>query len=181
MTKNTLPKIVLVGHKSCGKTYFGKHLAQSLNLPFIDSDCLVEKLYYLRHQKKLNCRQIFKKEGEERFRFLETLAIQEACLYRSAVIALGGGSLMKEENQKLLQKTEKIVYLHANKELIKNRLFSQPLPPFLNSPSPETAFNKMFEERNEMYTKIARFTISLCDKKNEQVLAELKQIVEKNH
>ncbi|MBI3236336.1 MAG: hypothetical protein HYZ48_01300 [Chlamydiales bacterium] len=38
---------ILIGFKSCGKTYFGKKLAEHLSLPFIETDSLIEKEYAL--------------------------------------------------------------------------------------------------------------------------------------
>ena len=37
--------IVLIGMMGCGKTTVGKRLSEQLNMPFIDTDVLIEETY----------------------------------------------------------------------------------------------------------------------------------------
>ena len=55
--------------------------------------------------------ELFRREGEARFRALEAEAVQEAALARGAVIATGGGAVMSEDNRALLRANAFVVQL----------------------------------------------------------------------
>ena len=59
--------IVLFGYKKCGKTYFGLKVAQKLHMNFIDSDHLIEELFFKIQHYKLSYREIAKKYGYGRY------------------------------------------------------------------------------------------------------------------
>ena len=67
--------LILCGFPFSGKSFFGELVAKELDLPFIDTDLVLEKLYFEQIGVRLSCRQIFHKEGEEFFRDLEHRAI----------------------------------------------------------------------------------------------------------
>ena len=102
--------IVLIGHKSVGKTTIGKKLAKALNLPFIDLDDEIG-----------NPKEIVKTHGEPHFRDLETQALKKVIKSPKSVIALGGGTVLREENQNLI-KNEKVVHLQLKEETIFKRI-----------------------------------------------------------
>ena len=62
----SLPNIILIGLMGCGKTTIGKELHRETDLPFTDTDQLIE------HQTGMSIPQIFKMHGESHFRILET-------------------------------------------------------------------------------------------------------------
>ena len=50
--------IILIGFKNVGKTLIAKNLALALDLPFVDSDIVLEDLYANEHEECLSCREI---------------------------------------------------------------------------------------------------------------------------
>src|SRR5262245_38725999 len=97
--------VVLIGYRGRGKSTVGRKLADRLWQTFIDTDDLVTKA------AGKSVKQIFEKDGEEKFRELEIAAVREACAKSDHVIALGGGAVMKQENRDLLKRAgHKIVY-----------------------------------------------------------------------
>ena len=80
--------IVLVGPMGAGKTTLGKKLAKSLDLPFFDTDKMVESV----HGPIV---KIFETAGEEVFRDYEQKALLEA-LGSGGVVATGGGVVLRE-------------------------------------------------------------------------------------
>src|ERR1700739_4221797 len=101
--------IFLTGLSGSGKSLVGRLLAAQLGKPLLDIDMLVEK----------ECGErvptLFTREGEEDFRFCEsrvlTQAIQEAEKTGGAVIATGGGTVMRQENRQLMAGQGIRVYL----------------------------------------------------------------------
>ena len=85
--------IAFVGLPGAGKTAVGRRLAQRLQLPFVDSDHLVEE--------RIGCsiREFFEREGEARFRDIEQEVIGALATTATGVISTGGGSVLREINQ----------------------------------------------------------------------------------
>ena len=80
----------LVGMPGSGKSTAGRQLARRLGLPFLDSDQLIEQ--------RLGCsiREYFAREGEAAFRDVEERVIGELVRATTAVVATGGGAVLRE-------------------------------------------------------------------------------------
>lgn len=168
--------LILFGHKSSGKTFFGGLLARELGIPFIDTDQLIEKFYQYEFQEECQCRQIFIKIGEGDFRKLEKKAIDSLKGTTHAIIALGGGAVLNLENCLKLKELGTLIYLEADKETLKHRILSQGIPSFLDPNDPENSFDRMYEARKLIYEKLSPFKVSLQGKSNGQILEELKSL-----
>lgn len=168
--------LILFGYKSSGKTFFGSLLARELEVPFIDTDQCIEKLYKEEFQEECSCRQICIKLRETGFRMLEERVIDSLEEVSNAIIALGGGTILNPRNCLKLEKLGKLVYLEADKKTIKHRIFSNGVPSFLDQKNPEKSFESMYEERRPIYEKISSFTIKVHDKTDQQILNELTTI-----
>ena len=113
--------IVLIGARGCGKSTIGRKLADRLWQSFIDID---EQI--VRRAGK-NIRDIFEQDGEERFRQHETEVIKEATQLPEHVIALGGGSLMRDENRMALKDHgHKLIYLRCDPKELARRIKADP-------------------------------------------------------
>lgn len=173
-----LPKnLILFGFKSSGKTHFGSLLAQKLESLFLDTDLLIEELYKKEFHEVCNCRQISLKLGEAGFRALEGRVIESLKGVTNAVIALGGGAVLNPLNCANLEKLGKLVYLEADKETIKRRIFCTGIPSFLNPKDPENSFENMYEARRPIYEKVSSFSIKIEGKTDQQILDELELLV----
>jgi len=169
--------LVLFGIKGCGKSYFGKRLAEETKYLFIDTDLLIESLYEESYHEHLTFREIYRKLGPESFRKLEHQVIQSLTPMKNAVIAVGGGSISEPENLAILEKIGTLVYLKTDKETLKKRIFTQGVPAFLDPNNPEESFENMYQVRSELYEKIPAIHI-ICNGKNDiQILNELKRII----
>jgi shikimate dehydrogenase len=105
--------IVLSGMPGSGKSTVGKHLAEALNRKFIDTDEEIVK----RAGKEIT--EIFAEIGNEGFRKLEAEVI--ACVSREnqgAVIATGGGAILRDDNVRALKRNGKIYFLNRPLENI---------------------------------------------------------------
>ena len=137
--------IVLIGMPSSGKTTVGKALAEMLGRPFIDTDAVIVE----RAGKPIT--DIFSELGEAGFRDLETQAVRDmANTHTGAIIATGGGAILRDENVRALKRTGRLYFL--------NRPLEQ-LIPTADRPIASTveAIKRRFEERYDRY-------LSTCDK-----------------
>ncbi len=152
--------IILIGFKSAGKTFVGKNLAMKMKLAFIDLDKNIEKYYQKIYRNRGTCRQIMRLHGETFFRKLEHAALEKTLKRpKTAIIALGGGTPLKKENQVLLQQ-HCIIHIAAPKNVIFQRIKKNGRPAFFPQKEPlYKAFQRLWKKRIPVYKKIANLTI----------------------
>ena len=119
--------IALIGHMGSGKTIIGKLLAKKLNLEFFDSDYLIEKAT----NKSIN--QIFKEEGENRFRFLEEKVILELSNNKNTVLSLGGGSILSKKTRNFLKIKYLTIFLDIDFATLEDRLKNSKKRPLIKN------------------------------------------------
>jgi shikimate kinase len=169
--------LILFGFKGSGKTHFGKLLALQMNRPFIDTDNLVAEIYFEETGKKKKVREIYEEVGEESFRQLEKKAILFLKKIGNAIIAVGGGTVLDPSNVELLVKTGSLVYLKADAEKIRKRIFQEELPAFFNKSHPEESFRQMFHDREPIYRSVPARTIDTDALDEAGVIAALRSIL----
>ncbi|MCH9631366.1 MAG: Shikimate kinase [Chlamydiia bacterium] len=169
--------IVLFGFKKCGKTYYGRLLAKRMHFTFIDTDRLIEDLYFREEGYKITCRQIHQDLGESAFRAYEQKVISEIKHKKNAVISVGGGAVLHENNLLALGRIGTLVYLKASKETIEKRILSDELPSYLNPHEPEQSFERMYRDREPKYVQVKAREVEIDNKKDDEVLKELEEII----
>ncbi|MBL7960410.1 DUF559 domain-containing protein [bacterium] len=128
--------IYLCGFMGSGKTTVGTLLAEKLGYSFIDTDHLIEQ------NEKKSISEIFANSGEAQFREIEIRVIEQVIKSnQNTVIALGGGSLMSKENLNLIKADGFLVYLHADLNILAERLRSDSARPLLKHASLDVLFN----------------------------------------
>lgn len=160
-----MSSLILYGFQGCGKTYFGKLLANELGCVFIDTDERIE-------QEHGPCRCVVERFGEPYFRELEAKVIQELKWEGFAVISVGGGAVLNEASCLKLKALGTLVYLEHDKEVIKERSFEKGVPSYLAHES----FDEMYEKRKMVYESLSKNKVSLKEKTDRQVLEELKRV-----
>ena len=113
--------IALIGFSATGKSVVAMKVAERLKWTLIDTDDEIVKL------SGKTIPEIFKQDGEDKFRQLERKVLSQACQKEQAVIATGGGAIIDPENQKLLLGTSVVVCLEAKPETIHQRLLHDSL------------------------------------------------------
>jgi shikimate kinase len=114
------PHHFLIGYRGGGKTTVGRMLADRLSREFIDADEFLEAKY------GRSIKEIFAQEGEVGFRDKETAVLRELCARGQAVIATGGGVVLREENRRLLRDHGFVVWLTANAATLAARIAGDP-------------------------------------------------------
>jgi len=130
--------LIITGFSGTGKSLVAKEVARRLNWDFLDTDDEIIK------QTGKPIAEIFRQDGEGRFRELERETIRKACQQRQTVIAIGGGAIVDPQNYELLAKTGLIVCLEAKPETIYDRLFREA------AYSPETEVRPLLANDNPL-------------------------------
>ena len=111
--------IFLYGPMGSGKSTVGKILAHNLHLSFVDSDQVIETT------AGMSISQLMAERGEPFCRDLETTVLQEIVTSASDhVIALGGGTLLREANRTLVENCGNVIFLKAELDTLLARLHS---------------------------------------------------------
>lgn len=152
--------LILIGFKHAGKSVIGQALANALNLPYLDTDREIERIHGGKTGEVLSCRQIAEKLGLDSFRDLESEALRSALGHaESHVIATGGGTPIRNDNQDLI-KRHKVIYVEAPKGHVYERILSDGRPAFCPPDSePLLALQKIWEEREPVYQSLAHVRI----------------------
>lgn len=146
-------RIALVGMPGSGKSTVGRHLARRLGLPFFDSDHVIEL--------RLGCaiRDYFAQAGEAAFRDVEEKVIAELAGSASAVIATGGGAVLREANRQRLSDGAQVVYLRSTPEELFRRLRHDTQRPLLQVADPLARLRALYAERDPLYRETSHFQI----------------------
>lgn len=148
-TTGKLPSVVLIGFMGVGKSHVGRALAQLLQLPFVDTDALIES-------QAGPIATIFAEQGEAGFRRLErevVLAALRAAAGEARVIALGGGSVADGEVRTALMQQERVAWLTAPLEVVRRRVRDDGSERPLAASS--EALERLYAARAELYRACA--------------------------
>ena len=140
--------IVLSGFMATGKTTLGKVLAARLGIPFVDTDEVIAQ------QAKRSVAELFKEEGEARFRMRERdLVMPLLDDTKPKVISFGGGTVtMPDVRRKALDQAI-VITLTASPETIVARNPDASARPNLAFPDPLTRARELLEIRQEAYAE----------------------------
>jgi shikimate kinase len=153
----------------------GKILASKINRKFIDLDKKIEIKFNNEYKKFFSCRQIMQEYGEPFFRDIEEKTLTYVVKSKPAIIALGGGTPVKKENQ-LIIKPHVIVHINASKKIVFERIMSKGKPAFFTlDKEPIEFFNDLWNKREPIYKKLATFSIN----NNQLMTKTVKNIIKK--
>ena len=161
---STLHRVFLVGPMGAGKTTIGKYLAKQLNLQFADTDTEIET------RTGADIPWIFDVEGEQGFRDRETNALNELLSENNRVIATGGGSVLRRQNQQLLKQKGYIVFLDTTVNQQMQRLQRDKKRPLLQTETPRERLDSLLLERRPIYLDLADLAVK-TDKRMARRLA----------
>jgi shikimate kinase len=141
--------IIFIGPMGSGKSTIGHIMAKKLNREFQDSD------HYIEHKTGVDIPRIFDVEGECGFRDRETQALQELLQLNNQIIATGGGSVIREENQMLLKSNGFVIFLDTSVNQQMHRLRRDNKRPLLQTDNPRQRLESLLEIRRPIYLDLA--------------------------
>jgi shikimate kinase/3-dehydroquinate synthase len=150
-----ITNLIITGFSGTGKSLVAKEVARRLNWDFLDTDDEIVE------QTRKPIAEIFRQDGESKFRELERETIRKACQQRQTIIAIGGGAIVDPQNYELLAKTGLIVCLEAKPETIYERLFQKAVHspetevrPLLATDNPLEHIRQLKASRQPSYAKV---------------------------
>lgn len=143
----------LIGMPGAGKSAVGRQLARRLQLPFVDSDHVIEQ------QLGCSIRQYFEQEGEDRFRTAEESVIDQLTQDESEVLSTGGGVVLRASNRLHLRQRCRVIYLSSTPDELFRRLRHDASRPLLQVADPLGRLRELHVARDSLYRETAHFVI----------------------
>lgn len=165
-------RVALIGYRGSGKSAVGAALARRLNWEHVDTDAMIESAL------GKSIAEIFRIEGEPRFRELEAAAVWQAVHMPRRVISVGGGALLSQESRTLLSREALCVWLRAEPATLRDRLSRDERTPSSRPPLTDAGdalreIETLLAARSPTYTAAAAITIPTDALSVEQVVERI--------
>ena len=149
-----------------GKSRIGWELSRRLQLTFIDTDRVIERVSSMRIS------EIFELYGEAVFRDYETEIVRRCTRLDDVVISTGGGTVVRAENRALLRERGPVVVLQASAETVYKRT-RRHRRPMLEVGDPEQRIRELMEQRTPFYDEVATVRVSTDGRESADVVDEI--------
>jgi len=156
--------IYLVGPMAAGKSTVGRLLAKRLNKTFYDTDIEIIEC------TGVEIALIFELEGEEGFRQRETETLRKLSMLEGAVVATGGGLVLREENRAILRETGTIIYLQCSVDQQLRRTKHDTKRPLLQIANPRGKLEQLMKERAPIYEALGDIKVSTNKTNSKRVI-----------
>ncbi|MBD3196012.1 MAG: AAA family ATPase [Candidatus Lokiarchaeota archaeon] len=170
MQKNN---IALIGFMATGKTTIGRKLVEVL-----DNDYkLVETDDIIIQKAGKSIPEIFREDGEIRFREYEIAVCKEISDLRKVIISCGGGVVLNKINIDYLRKNAFIVLLNATPEVIYQRVKKdgEETRPVLYKNDVKHEIEKVLKFREPFYNVAADIIIDTTNKSIDKIVQVIMQ------
>ena len=158
--------LILVGLMGAGKSTVGRKLAESLGVPFKDSDSEIEEA------AGCSIQDLFAMYGEDIFRDLEQRVIKRLLKEKNLVLATGGGSFMQPAVREELSKRGLTLWLSADLPVLLERVNRRDNRPLLATGNKKRILARLIKERYPVYAQ-AHITIDSNDGPHEKVVKRI--------
>ena len=171
MTMDQPKCIALIGPRGCGKTTVGRALARLLDGECVDTDERIAE------RESRSITDVFVTEGETGFRRRECEAIREVVQAPPAVISVGGGAVLNEQNVDALRAVATVVWLRAPAETLYQRISTDPATlgsrPRLTDQAGVDEVRRLLAERAPLYQRASHFQIETVDRDPKEIAEEI--------
>jgi len=171
-TLRSLHRPALIGLMGCGKSSIGRRLSKELKMPLVDLDeVIVEKA-------GLRIPEIFDKLGEETFRDMESAALAEYIEDR-AILATGGGVVLREANRRLLKAHPPVIWLKAAPEFLAGRIAGDSNRPLIAKQDTLEKLRALAAERYPLYEACADLVIDRDEAEKGEIVSLIIQYLKR--
>lgn len=166
------PHLYLTGYRGTGKSTVSKLLGEALSLPVWDSDREIET------RSNSTIKAIFEQRGEAAFRDLEETVVRDLSSGETAIIALGGGAILRKSTRETILETGLCVWLTASPHTLSKRIQSDSgshdtRPALTTEQSVLREIENVLNARLPLYQQASDFEISTesagCDTLAQQI------------
>ena len=158
--------LVLIGLMGAGKSAIGRMTAQTLGIPFVDSDHEIERV------SRMSITDLFAAYGEAEFRALETRVIKRLLRSGPRVVSTGGGAYINENTRKHIKRGGLTVWLNADLDVLWERVNKRDTRPLLKTENPRQTLENLMNARYPIYAE-ADLTVMSRDVKKETMVEEV--------
>ena len=145
----TLPeRIILIGFMGSGKSSVGRILADRLGYELVDTDALLEE------RAGAPIPRIFREQGEQAFRALESEVLAAVADRRRSVIATGGGAPAHPPNRDFFTRGDVVFHLRVSLKTARQRTGENADRPLL-AQDPE-AVRRLYQGRQSVYEELGQ-------------------------
>lgn len=137
--------LVFVGLMGAGKSVIGRLVAQSLSIPFVDTDAEIEKV------SRMTISELFSAYGEAEFRSLETRVIERLLRNGPRVISTGGGAFINENTRRQIKNGGISIWLKADLDVLWERVSKRDHRPLLKTENPKQTLENLMIQRYPVY------------------------------
>jgi shikimate kinase len=146
--------LTLIGYRGCGKSTIAALLEPRLGLPGIDADDVLER------RAGQSIAALIAQRGEAAFRDLEAEVLADLLAEPAAILATGGGVVLRESNRRLLRDSGRpVVWLWADADVVRSRLAADPMTavrrPGLSGTDPLAEVAATIVAREPLYRDVA--------------------------
>ena len=163
--KNT--QIYLTGFMGTGKSTISRCLHEVYGLEQIEMDEQIVK------EEGMPISEIFRVNGEEYFRGLETALVRRLSGMENVVVSCGGGTVMRQCNVDEMKKNGRIVLLTASPRTIYERVRYTHNRPLLEGNMHEDYIRSLMEARRPKYEAAADITVKTDGRSAEDICREI--------
>ena len=155
----------LTGFMASGKTTFGRAAAERLGWDFVDLDEVIAARFG-------TPAEIFAAQGEAAFREIEKAMLAETLQTDTdRVLALGGGTILREENLHLLKEHAKLIWLDTDFAIIISEIGNADRPVVRGRSMAQ--IRALYDARRPLYAAAADIIFPINTTDYEQVIADL--------
>jgi shikimate kinase len=158
--------LVLIGLMGAGKSAIGRMTAQTLGIPFVDSDHEIERV------SRMSITDLFAAYGEAEFRALETRVIKRLLRSGPRVVSTGGGAYINENTRRHIKRGGLSVWLKADLDVLWERVNKRDTRPLLKTENPRQTLENLMNARYPIYAE-ADLTVLSRDVKKETMVEEV--------
>ncbi len=160
-------QIYLIGFMGTGKSSVSRALGKRTGNLVLDLDAEIVK------KAGKSIPEIFADEGEESFRELETEVLRTYAYSSPAIIACGGGTILKDENIEIMKETGVIILLTATPATVLKRVAHDKNRPLLQGKKSIEGITELMDARLPRYEKAADISIATDDLTTKQIASEI--------
>jgi shikimate kinase len=168
--------VALVGYRGTGKSTVGQIMAERLDRPFLDADRELEA------RAGRSIAAIFAEDGEPAFRDWEAATLRSLVRrYPGAILATGGGVVLRAWNRRLLRQFGFVVWLKADAAQLAVRLGADldagKERPALTAAGTIAEIETVLQRRADLYAEVADAGIETRGRTPDEVAADILAIL----
>jgi shikimate kinase len=137
--------LIFVGLMGAGKSVIGRLVAQTLGVPFIDTDSEIETV------SRMTIAELFAQYGETEFRALETRVVERLLKHGPRVVSTGGGAFINENTREQIKLGGISIWLKADLDVLWERVNRRDHRPLLKTENPRQTLENLMIQRYPIY------------------------------